>query len=840
MLKCFFILFILSLSVISHAMDSTAKWIWRQGHVTGHRETVRFRYEFDLPAAPVAGQIHFSGDDLYKIYINGCLVRNERNFKCQPLDAKTTFGKGKNVITAEVVNLVSSGGLLMNAEFTLRGESSPRQLVTDGSWKYTLGAGNDLAWTKSDFDASHWQYAAIRSSVLDSRNGQNKHIDIKRFLNEKEEQILAGLRESGKKEIHLALNTITTRLKQEKMPGNVRFIRQNGVLYLFDGKRTLSSPFYNSVMLDPRRDDHFFRIRRFHDAGFRVFVLSAPLNECWQADGSVDASGIADRLLHLIAAAPESVVFVHFDLNPPKWFVERYPDELIGYGSGAQPIFSGDHLRVPMARPSMASAVWKEQSGKALSELIRQLAASPAGKRIALLQTIYGIYSEWHYFGMPKELPDTSKPMEKAFRNYLKGKYVTDAALQQAWRNERVTLATAAIPTPTERCARKDGEIRNDIDDRTVLDFDECMAIEINKCQKFFNLTAKRAFPRELPVGNYSGYFFGMGYPACGWQVNTPEMFDSEAMDYQVSPYSYSYRKTGDCGLPRNAFESYAFHGKAALLESDARPHQASDPADGHSKNEAESIGQLSRDFCNALTRGAGMWYYDFAGGWYDRPEYLGLFKKLIQIWDSKPDATRVSEIAIVCDFSSVPYHTAAVNPNRYTHSLISNAARELYKSGAPFDAILMEDLHRSATPQYKLYLFPNLANLTDTKRALLKKLRAAGATLVFLNAPQLANEWRNAEKILFAGNTISREKLRQIIDAAGIHRYHQEPDTVLFASRGLVGIHRATGGKATLQLPAKAKNIERLLPNHADFPASEKIEFDHPQSGTSLFRVEY
>ncbi|MBR4222277.1 MAG: hypothetical protein IKR81_14040, partial [Victivallales bacterium] len=149
-----------------------------------------------------------------------------------------------------------------------------------------------------------------------------------------------------------------------------------------------------------------------------------------------------------------------------------------------------------------------------------------------------------------------------------------------------------------------------------------------------------------------------------------------------------------------------------------------------------DSLGQIAREFCNALTKGAAMWYYDFENFWYDYPEYYELFPKFVKIWNEQPDATRISEMAGVCDFDSLPYHTAAVNPNKFTYEICSKTAHEMYYAGAPFDTILMEDLDNPNTPKYKIYVFYNLVHLTEKKLAAVKRLVEQGATLVFICAP--------------------------------------------------------------------------------------------------------
>ena len=197
--------------------------------------------------------------------------------------------------------------------------------------------------------------------------------------------------------------------------------------------------------------------------------------------------------------------------------------------------------------------------------------------------------------------------------------------------------------------------------------------------------------------------------------------------------------------------------------------------------------------------------------------------------------------MAAVCDFDSIAYHTAAKNPNRFTDKILADACNELYYAGAPFDTILVEDIGKTSTPKYKLYVFFNLVNVTPPKRQIVKKLLEEGATLLFICSPELEKELAGTPNAIFCPeNKTSRHELASLIGKLGIHTYTEDRKAVLFASRGLVGIHRREAGKAKIHLPRKAVQIEELLPERKSLPPSDFIEYEHKPSGTSLFRVRY
>lgn len=893
---------------------SQAKWIWYPE--VGLKDQLRFfRREFQLPEKPVGGTLNFSGDDVYTIWVNGRRIHRSVNFKCPPFEAEKYLKTGTNVIAAEVLNVISGAGFLMRAEVKLPGKTEPVVWVTDRDWKCSKESPE--GWNRAGFDDSGWKSPAVIRGVTEQHTWR-KMIDLRRFLSRREYRDYRNYIAESQDQVKKLRAETLDRLSKEPAAPQTKVVRRNGFPWFESGTWSFPVFLYNSVMLNTGSgpEGHLPRFRRFHDAGFRLFVTSVSLEKLWKENGEPDFASVETGFLNLLSAAPEARLLVMIDLTPPEWYVKKYPEELIRYGSGAVPVFSGDHLRVPMKRPSMASERWKADSGKVVAELVKKLEKSPAGKRIIAYQPAYGLYWEWHYFGMPKEMPDTGKAMTLAFRDYLKRKYGTDEQLRLAWKRENVSLNTAEVPV-TERLQRPLAALRDPLAERRVLDYLDCHAEVVNRCQSFFNLTVKRAAAWRVPVGNYSGYFFGMAYPAEGWQTRTPEMFRSDAVDFQAAPYSYGFRGSGACGLPRNIFESYALNGKFSILESDARTHLSGDPNDGHSSSLAESVGQLTRDFCNAVTRGSGLWYYDFNGGWYDRPEYLSLFSRLMKIVQSCPDTARRSEVAYVCDFDSVPYHTNSVNPNEFTYRLISFTAQELFHSGAPFDTILWQDLDSA---DYKVYVFGNSFHPTKEKLAYLEQLRKKGKVLIFLYAAgALADTGADgarvgdftgikakmhlckAEQAVTVSNAehpytkglngrkfssglhegpvftvddpeaevlgeielngrkypafavkdsgtarmvycsipfMSRDLFRNIFRASGVHIYSGNRDDVLFAGKGLVGIHTGKGGERILRLPYPAAKITRLLPDRKEFPAGSAIRFTASPASTVLFEI--
>ena len=816
------------------ALESQAKWIWREGKAEDG-EFLYIRHTLMLDSVPEGGFIHVAGDDHYTFYLNG-VAQFSGGFGTCTLDAKK-LKAGENVLAFNVRNDVGEAGLVVYGELMVGGRKLT--VVTDRTWRTKRANKTDVGWEQPGFDDGAWL------SAREVRGVTVEHIwksllKIKDFLSAEEYEAETAAQRRLETLIATDLATIRARLAAETKPQKVEFVRIDNVPFisLDDGTKLLSAPYINTAVIHTENPFNYEKLKRYAGVGYHVAMTHEGMAAVWKEDGSIDTSLAEKRLINLLAAFQDAYVLFCISLDPPKWFLDKYPDELIGYGANDKLTDVGDVLTNPVRRPSMASKLWMEQAGEALSRVIANLEKSEGGKRIIGYHLNYGVYAEWHYYGMANLMPDTGKPMQAAFTRYLREKYGTDDKLQAAWKDKSVTLEHAKIPSNEKRLELRDGMLVRAGQDCRCPDFYDCLAREVNNCQAFFDRTARKASGRRPLIGNYTGYFFGMPYPAVGFQTRTPEILKTDASDYQTSPFSYAFRDSGSSGLPRAVFEAYALNGKVGLLEADNRTHQATIPSTCYCKD--DSVGQIAREFCNALTKGATMWYYDFEYWWYDYPEYHELFPKFLKIWGERQDATRISQMAGVCDFDSIPYHTAAVNPNTFTNKICSVAAHEMYYAGAPFDTIFMEDLDNPKTLKYKIYVFFNLVHLTEKKVAAVKRLLKQGATLVFICSPDLQPLLKDEPKAIFAkDNAMDRRDFHKLLVANNIHCYTDDIGAVLFASRGLVGIHRKEAGPANIWLPSRPKRIIQLLPERREIEPTDLITYDHPFAGTSLFRIE-
>ena len=166
----------------------------------------------------------------------------------------------------------------------------------------------------------------------------------------------------------------------------------------------------------------------------------------------------------------------------------------------------------------------------------------------------------------------------------------------------------------------------------------------------------------------------------------------------------------------------------------------------GPTKDAAESVDVLRREFAHYLIHGSPWWYFDMTGGWFDCPEILAEFKKQAKIaraaldWDM----TSVAEVAGIVSGVSPAYHPLQRmhDVNNYPPLLdlqCDRATRELYRSGVVLDWLTTEDLEAKDIERYKALFFYNATWLSKKQREAVAALRRGGRALIFVGYPGLA-----------------------------------------------------------------------------------------------------
>ena len=268
-----------------------------------------------------------------------------------------------------------------------------------------------------------------------------------------------------------------------------------------------SPPF--SISRSPYGEDGRINYSNFRDAGIDLVEMHMELRNAWNRDGTLNIPMVRHELISVLEGIleinPDAYFQVRVDFHAPRWWLDRYPAEMVHYARG--PIDFGRRtisgaLLMPVwplnggnrRRMSLLSNFW----------IICKPRESASGCFSFLIGGACG--SEWTYFGY-KQGPDTGDAMTRRFRQWLADKYVTDVALQQAWNDPRVTIATAVVPDMEERRYNL-GVFRDPQKERRILDYYHCHQETIESVIDHFTQFFKENWPSDVLVGLFNGYLF--------------------------------------------------------------------------------------------------------------------------------------------------------------------------------------------------------------------------------------------------------------------------------------------------------------------------------------------
>ena len=437
-------------------------------------------------------------------------------------------------------------------------------------------------------------------------------------------------------------------------------------------------------------------------------------------------------------------------------WIQKYPEECEQMEAAA---------KAPYPCPSYASRRWMEDAKLFLKRLGEAL------ERYGLTDNLMGFVvaaadsCEWVKIGpMEDWAGDYSAPMQEAFRQWLKQKYQTEEALQEAWKDPSATFSGDVIPTPEEQGStdlylfKEPGKHRKAIDHFQFLS--HLVASEIDE----LCAAAKAATGNRHLAGVFYGYilemvwnngFFGQGKPdadvdhsamARSGHGGLAEVLASPNVDFVVSPYAYGFRGMGGEGGFAAPYESVRRAGKLWISEEDIRTHfYRPDSGYGQAADADDTVTLLKRQFSGILTSGAGAWFCDW---WHGKQPIFG-DRKVMQAFErfytlgqhslTLPHRESAAEVAVVVDAESSYYRSTR---NNFDIPNWRNRIWGISRMGAPVDYVLLSDLLEGRAREYKMYFMTNTFHLTGEQRDKLKKiLRRDGKLTLWMYAPGFADE---------------------------------------------------------------------------------------------------
>lgn len=459
-------------------------------------------------------------------------------------------------------------------------------------------------------------------------------------------------------------------------------------------------------------------------AGFHHYALTVPLP--WQGDMNAFLAP-----LDLIRQRdPQARLLLHMLVDPPASWLSAHPDDA-ARAEGKETGYV-----------SLASEAWRQDVHTALEALVSAVNGTlPPGQLAGYL--IGGLQDGRWYRA---DGFDASPANTAGFRRWLKARYATDAALQQAWADAAVTVDGAIVPerlAPTAGCRvfmilPEMARYRDYLayTSETTADTLGMMAAAIRKAGgKGIKILASYGYTCGL-TGNDSGHF------ALG------KLFTGE-LDGFAGPVSYHDRGLGGAGGVSGPVDSVLLHGKEYYLIDDTRTGIVYDDVAGEITRPKNVLPEdiynvQERNFATALTQGLGLFWADTAGDsclhdegmWRRFSRMAGVYVEATKL----PVAEELAEpaIAVVVDEQA----QFLLSCDRKLNDLTLNQVREsALRAGIRTKTYLLQDVLAGNVPPAPAYLFLNAFQLADPDRTKLHAMfQQQKAAAIWMYAPGYFN----------------------------------------------------------------------------------------------------
>ena len=450
-------------------------------------------------------------------------------------------------------------------------------------------------------------------------------------------------------------------------------------------------------------------------------------------DGTFDFSRLETELARMHANNPEARVILSVECDPDDRFLEEHPDCIFtnergefgvrrdcGFRGFRKKHESPDTRKQEHWAVSYASAEFQEHIATGLRALTDFLKKSPAGNIVIGFCIVGGHdnqFVQWEYGG-ERGNADYSPSHRRALQAYLKEKYGTDEALQQAWGDSGVTLENAAVFTPEEWRARPLNGLRNGTGLK-IRDCREFISISTARMLRRFAGELKRNFGRRCVVQTF---YSSAIWPQAG-RLALAELAKNGEIDIvaQVSNYAPA-RQIGFPGASAN-FCIGAAHMQNLIYvqELDHRTWRSQITGSWFGACEPDTPekfrAQVLRDAGMSLAYGGdGFYFYDMYGSWYHDRQAEAVIAEVVRAarWSQRfRDAVPAAEVAVFLD----------ERERISSMETAGNAAVTAWQlSGLTPDLYHLDDLCDPRLGTYKLYVILSPGTMTAAHWNALKR----------------------------------------------------------------------------------------------------------------------
>ncbi len=782
-------------------------WLWFQKEEGPDDYNAWFETDIDLEVAPDYAVIAFAADDVAYIYVNRIYCGKSEIWHV-PVRSNITHAlkKGHNRIQVRVKNGSQAAGFA--ADVYVHAGGKDYYLDTDASWRcesklnqphkipevveepvVVLGNPHTTApWNGS----LGYRYAGPRGELRVTATEEGKFTAVVDKLPPEDIQTLKFiLKDANGQEKSFSLpikpasyawkvgETITVEYRIPPLESGDYAITSDDDFVALTGIESLGTHHVDAkpipeiqqarlvdvgtrpfIMLGDRKITPYFyhaiqtvRQHRFHEfataekLGTDNFRIPANIQNYWTDEETYDFTKFDEAVDQMFAAQPDAVFCVHINMQMPKWWLNKNPEEVMSFMDGT--LSFADQYK-----QSFASQKWLTDGEKPIRALIDHIKQKSYADRVWGISIAEGNNGEWFWdcLGSKRQYDwgGYNKCDIEFFKECLRKKYGTDEALQQAWNDPAATIdGIDALPDWHLTRQGALGVLMDPTKDQRLMDWLESRNIALSHAINYFTGVVKDATDSKWLTGVYFGYLTELGCNNYRGLLLTGhndlwEVLQSKNVDFLGAPSRYSYRKTGDSDGIMQPWTSLALHGKMVLNEMDYRSgyYRIPEPNDmryyvGEPSTAYESVGHFDRAFGMNITTGiAGYWFDLCAGALYEKAlddvilEQEKLYEALPPVAGTTP-----CQIAIVGDIDS-PYYTTNPDAKGIYTNAIEGLFSQISKLAVPYESMLINDLLDPTiqVAPHKLYIMlPTLVLDQQKRQALMQRFEAEGATVLWL-----------------------------------------------------------------------------------------------------------
>ncbi|MBQ4479791.1 MAG: hypothetical protein II943_04045 [Victivallales bacterium] len=490
----------------------------------------------------------------------------------------------------------------------------------------------------------------------------------------------------------------------------------------------------------------FFELKRAAEAGIKNYRVPVRFVDFWKAEGEYDFSLFDQWMDYLFTYCPDAVAGLQVYAFMPDWWLEQNPDEVSAHDGDAKRNTAQEYQ-------SLASRKWLVDARAPMAALIDHIANAPYADRIWGMSFCENGNGEWFWSNLPLGADRIDwagyAPCDLAhFRDHLRAKYRSDKALQKAWHDSTVTLATATLPPHGSEKHSSIGVLLDPATDQNIIDWYEFRSAALANAICTMGAFVKKETKGKWLFGAYYGYANEL---SCNGYIpiqmsghgGFPEVAASPNVDFVHAPARYTLRGTGKSDSIMQPWTTFQLHGTQVYIEQDVRLPYIPRLSDhmrtycGMGDAGREGIGQLDRCLGVMLATGTLNYWFDIQLGSFYEHAFSSRLAEHSEVLAELPSVKGLTpvEVAIVGDRDSL-YRTRATDANGVFQAAVDGTYNRFNELAVPFHSMSVSDLLDKSidAPPHKFYvMLPTLVLSKEQRSQLMKRFQREKATVVWL-----------------------------------------------------------------------------------------------------------